>query len=91
MPTLQEILHPHVPDRRAVGRTPINRGVLMHFAGCDGVHGCCVRDITNLGVAIRLNFSNVTPTKSPSRHNSRHRRIVRKLSNEMPNSEGMMK
>jgi hypothetical protein len=63
MPTLVEILQPHAPDRRAIGRTLINRDVLTHFAGCDGVHGCCVRDIANLGAAIRLNGLNIIPSQ----------------------------
>jgi hypothetical protein len=63
MPTLQEILQPHAAERRAVGRTLINRGVLLHFAGRDGVHGCCVRDVTNLGAGIRLNGLNFVPSE----------------------------
>jgi hypothetical protein len=63
MPTLQEILQPHATERRAVGRTLINRGVLLHFAGCNGVHGCCVRDVTNLGAGIRLNGLNIVPSE----------------------------
>ena len=63
MPTLQEILQPHATERRVVGRTLINRGVLLHFAGCDGVHGCCVRDVTNLGAGIRLNGLNIVPSE----------------------------
>jgi hypothetical protein len=35
----------------------------MHFAACDGAHGCCVRDITNLGAAIRLNDLNIIPSE----------------------------
>ena len=43
---LQKLLQAR-PDveRRAVGRTTINRGVLMYFSGQDGVHACCVRDV----------------------------------------------
>jgi hypothetical protein len=63
MPTLQEILQPHATERRAVGRTLINRGVLLHFAGRNGVHGCCVRDVTNLGAGIRLNGLNIVPSE----------------------------
>jgi hypothetical protein len=59
MPTLQETLRPYAPDRRAVGRRLINSDILMHFAGGDGVHGCRVRDITNLGAAIHLNGLNI--------------------------------
>jgi hypothetical protein len=63
MPTLQEIPNPHAAERRAIGRTLINRGVLLHFAGCDGVHSCCVRDVTNLGAGIRLNDLNIIPSE----------------------------
>jgi hypothetical protein len=56
-------LQPHAAERRAVGRTLINRAVLLHFAGCDGVHGCCVRDVTNLGAGIRLSGLNIVPSE----------------------------
>jgi hypothetical protein len=61
MPTLQEILRPQAEERRSLGRTKINRGVLMHFAGCEGVHACCVRDVTNLGAGIRFNGLTIVP------------------------------
>jgi hypothetical protein len=61
MLTLREILQPYPADRRAVGRTLINSGVLLHFAGCEGVHACCVRDVTNLGASIRLNGLKILP------------------------------
>ena len=52
MPTLQEILQPRCDiERRAVGRTKINRDVLMFFAGQEPEHACCVRDVTNQGAA----------------------------------------
>ena len=55
MPMLQEIFQPlRDVERRAVGRTTINRDVLMFFMGQDRVHPCCVRDATNLGACIRL-------------------------------------
>jgi hypothetical protein len=63
MPTLQEILQPYATERRAIGRTQINRGVLMHFIGFDGVYGCCVRDVTNLGAGIRLNGLSIIPSE----------------------------
>jgi hypothetical protein len=63
MPTNQEILQPRAAERRTAGRTLINRGVLVHFAGCDGVHGCCVRDVTNLGAGIRLNGLSIIPSE----------------------------
>jgi hypothetical protein len=62
MPMLQEIPQPRRDfERRAVGRTTINRGVLMHFAGREGVHACSVRDVTNHGAGIRLNGLNIVP------------------------------
>jgi len=63
MPTLLEILRPQREvERRAIGRTLINRYVLMHFSGCCGVHDCCVRDVTNLGAGICLNGLNIVPS-----------------------------
>jgi hypothetical protein len=60
MPTLREILQPpRALERRAVGRTTINRDVLMLFTGQDRVHTCSVRDVTNLGAGLRLNGLNV--------------------------------
>jgi hypothetical protein len=61
MPTLQEEPRPHAEERRSLGRTKINRGVLMHFAGCEGVHACCVHDVTNLGAGIRFNGLKIVP------------------------------
>jgi hypothetical protein len=61
MPTIPEILQSRATERRGAGRTLINRGILVHFAGCDGVHGCCVRDVSNLGAGIRLNGLSIIP------------------------------
>jgi hypothetical protein len=64
MPTLQEILQPRRGfERRAVGRTTINRDVLMYFSGQDGVHACCVRDVTNQGAGLRLNGLIMVPSE----------------------------
>jgi hypothetical protein len=64
MPTLLEMLQPRREiERRAVGRTTINRDVLMFFKGQDRVHPCCVRDVTNLGASLRLNGLNILPTE----------------------------
>jgi hypothetical protein len=64
MPTLQEILQPRRDfERRTVGRTTINRGVLMHFAGQEGVRACSVRNVTNHGAGIRLNGLNIVPSE----------------------------
>jgi hypothetical protein len=64
MPMLQETFQPRRDvERRAVGRTTINRDVLMFFPGQDRVHPCCVRDVTNLGACIRLNGLNIVPSE----------------------------
>jgi hypothetical protein len=63
MPMLQKILKPFAPERRAVGRTTINRHALMHFAGYDGVHECCARNVTNAGAGIVLNGLNIIPAE----------------------------
>ena len=60
MPTLREILKPRRGiDTRTVGRTTINREVLMFFNG--NVHAGCVRDVTNHGAGLRLNGVNIVP------------------------------
>jgi hypothetical protein len=41
-------------ERRAKGRTTINRDALLFFEGRNKVYACCVRDITNDGAGIRL-------------------------------------
>jgi hypothetical protein len=64
MPTLQEILQPRCDiERRAVGRTRINRDVLMFFAGQEPEHACCVRDVTNQGAGLKLNGLNIVPSE----------------------------
>jgi hypothetical protein len=64
MPTLQDILQPRRDfERRAAGRTVINRDVLMYFLGQDDVHACCVRDVTNHGAGLRLNGLNILPSE----------------------------
>jgi hypothetical protein len=63
MPTLLEIIRPlRDVERRAIGRTLINRHVLMHFTRCCGIYNCRVRDVTNLGAGIRLNGLSVIPS-----------------------------
>jgi len=60
MPTLREILQPRREiERRAVGRTTINRDVLMFFNG--NLHACCVHDVTNQGAGLRLDCRNILP------------------------------
>ena len=61
MLTLYEILSQGPVERRSIGRTIINRPALLFFTGQSGVHGCCVRDITNHGAGIRLNGLNMVP------------------------------
>jgi hypothetical protein len=61
MLTLHEILGQGPVERRAIGRTIINRHALLFFAGQSGVYGCCVRDVTNQGAGIRLNGLNMVP------------------------------
>jgi hypothetical protein len=61
MLTLYEILSQGTVERRAIGRTIINRHALLFFAGQSGVYGCNVRDVTNLGAGIRLNGLNMVP------------------------------
>ena len=61
---VQEIFQPQRDvERRAVGRTTINRDVLMFFTGQDRVHPCCVRDVTNLGACVRLNGLSIMSTE----------------------------
>lgn len=48
-------------ERRSTERTIINRGAMMFAAGFPGVHSCCVRDITNRGISVRLNGLNIVP------------------------------
>jgi hypothetical protein len=61
MPTLQQTLQPYAPERRAVGRTTINRDASMSFLGQETVHACCVRNVTNHGAGLRLNGLNLLP------------------------------
>jgi hypothetical protein len=61
MPTLQEPRRDI--ERRAVGRTLINRGILMHYAGGDSVRACRVRDVTNVGAGILLYGLNIVPSE----------------------------
>jgi hypothetical protein len=64
MPMLQEMHQPRRDvERRAVGRTTINRDVLMFFTGQDRVHECCVRNVTNHGASLRLNGVKIVPSE----------------------------
>jgi hypothetical protein len=59
--SLHEILRRNRVERRALGRTSINRDALMFLSGQARVHACCVRDVTNLGAGIRLNGLKIVP------------------------------
>jgi hypothetical protein len=59
MPTFREGAN---LDRRAIGRTMINRDVSMFFLGQDLIHACRVRDVTNHGAGIQLNGLNIVPS-----------------------------
>jgi hypothetical protein len=50
-------------ERRAVGRTLINRSALLFFRGSAGVFPCCVRDVTNSGAGVRLEALPVLPVE----------------------------
>jgi hypothetical protein len=64
MPTPQEIFQPRRDfERRAIGRTTINREMLMFFTGHDRVHECCVRNLTNHGAGLRMNGVNIVPSE----------------------------
>ncbi len=61
MLTLQEILQRPETERRAVGRTRINRNALLFFSGQVGVFSCIVRDVTNSGAGIRVERVPIVP------------------------------
>jgi len=50
-----------VAERRAIGRTRINREALLFFDGQDAVFPCSVRDVTNSGAGIRVKNLNILP------------------------------
>jgi hypothetical protein len=60
-PTIREILQHRGIERRANGRTLINRGALLFFKGKAGIFNCHVRDATNHGARVRLNGLNIMP------------------------------
>ena len=60
MPTFREGAN---LDRRAIGRTMINRDVSMIVLGQDLIHACRVRDVTNHGAGIQLNGLNIVPSE----------------------------
>ena len=63
MSTVEQVLKSAGRERRAIGRTRINRSALLHFHGGAGVLPCCVRDVTNSGAGVRLEQLNVLPVE----------------------------
>jgi hypothetical protein len=64
-------------DRRAIGRTMINRDVSMFFLGHDLTYACRVRDVTNHGAGIQLNGLKIVPSV-------RNRNLIRQVSHDAP-------
>jgi len=63
MSSIQQILKQGTPERRSIGRTRIDRKVLLFFKGQAGVFSCCVQDVTNRGAGIRLDRLSVLPVE----------------------------
>ena len=63
MSIVQQVLQSAGTERRATGRTRINRDALLFFHGQADVFACCVRDATNSGAGIRLEDLNVLPVE----------------------------
>jgi hypothetical protein len=63
MSIVEQVLKSAGTERRAIGRTRINRDALLFFHGQADVFACCVRDATNSGAGIRLEGLNVLPTE----------------------------
>jgi hypothetical protein len=61
VPTFEQLPKSAETERRAVGRTRINRSTLLFFHGQSTVFSCSVRDVTNSGAGIRLEKLNVLP------------------------------
>jgi hypothetical protein len=60
----QETFQPQLDvERRAVGRTTINRDAMMFLAGQDRGRPCCIRDVTNLGACLLLNGLSILPSE----------------------------
>ena len=60
---IQKILQRNNTERRAVGRTLINRNASLFFTDKAGAFPCCVRDVTNSGAGVRLEALHVLPTE----------------------------
>ena len=63
MSIVEQVLQSAGQERRAIGRTRINREALLFFHGQSDVFPCCVRDVTNCGAGIRLDGLNVLPVE----------------------------
>ena len=63
MSTVEQVLKSAGRERRAIGRTRINRSAMLYFHGEAGVFPCCVRDVTNSGASVRLERLNVLPVE----------------------------
>ena len=63
MLTVEQVLKSAGRERRAIGRTRINRSALLYFQGGAGFFPCCVRDATNSGASVRLEQLNVLPVE----------------------------
>ena len=53
----------HLTERRSIGRTRIDRGALLFFAGREGVFACCVENVTNHGAGVRLSGLGILPSE----------------------------
>jgi hypothetical protein len=63
MSTVEQVLKSAGRERRAIGRTRINRSALLSFDGGAGAFPCCVRDVTNSGAGVRLERLNMLPVE----------------------------
>ena len=63
MSTVEQVLKSAGRERRAIGRTRINRSALLSFHGGAGAFPCCVRDVTNSGAGVRLERLNMLPVE----------------------------
>jgi hypothetical protein len=61
MPSNSEILLRNSGERRSIGRTSINRDARILLPGQAGPRSCRVRDVTNVGAAIRLIGLKIVP------------------------------
>jgi hypothetical protein len=62
MLTLQEKSPRREVERRAAGRTVINRRARLYFEGDGSGHACFVHDVTNHGAGIRVHGLDIVPS-----------------------------